>query len=276
MSTILDLLQEWFSAFLDFLPSLGIGLGILLLSWILSRWLSRLVRRSMKRSDRDPELIVLISLLTRYGLLTLGIVVAIEIMTGGALVSLIAGLGIAGFTVGFALQDVAKNFVAGIMLLLQQPFGIGDSVEVSGYAGHVHAITLRTTELRLLDGRFVLIPNADVFTSAVVNLSRADQRRIEITIGVAGDSDLDKVARLALEAIRDIQGLLEDPSPNVAFENFGESTIDFTLYYWIGPDETAVVDARDEGIRALKLTFEREGIVLPYPTMTVLTEQSAQ
>jgi small-conductance mechanosensitive channel len=274
MSPILELLQEWLNGFVDFLPTLGISLGILLLSWILSRWLSRLVRRSMKRSGRDAQLIVLITLLTRWGLLALGIVIAAEIMTGGALASLIAGLGIAGLTIGFALQDVAKNFVAGILLLLQQPFQIGDQIAVAGYEGHVQAITLRTTELLTLDGRFVLIPNADVFTSAVVNYSRARQRRIEITVGVAADSDLDKAARVALQAIGGIPGLLADPSPNVAFDNFGESTIDFTLYYWIQPDETALVDARDEGIRALKLAFEREGVVLPYPTMTVLTGKS--
>jgi small conductance mechanosensitive channel len=273
MTTILEYFQNLANQFLAFLPRLGIGILIVILTWILSRWISRLIRRSMKRAGRDPELIVLLSMLARWGILTLGIVIAAEITAEGALGSLIAGLGIAGFTIGFALQDVAKNFVAGILLLLQQPFEIGDHIEVAGHAGHVRAITLRTTEIRTLDGRFVLVPNGDVFTSAIVNFSRADRRRVELKIGVAVDSDLDQVTRVALGAIVPIDGVTEDPSPRVAFDNFGESTIDFTLHYWIDTSVTDVIVAQDAGVKAIKLTFEGESIVMPYPTRTVLTPQ---
>ncbi len=271
MTTILEYLQNLADQFIAFLPRLGIGILIVILAWILSRWIARLIRRSMKRSGRDPELIVLLTMLARWGILTMGIVLAAEITAEGALGSLIAGLGIAGFTIGFALQDVAKNFVAGILLLLQQPFEIRDLIEVAGYEGHVHAITLRTTEIRTLDGRFVLIPNGDVFTSAIVNNSRAERRRVELKIGVAVDSDLDQVTRVALEAIASIDGVIEDPSPRVAFVNFGESTIDFTLHYWVDTSVTDVILAQDAGVKAIKLAFERESIVLPYPTMTMLT-----
>ena len=273
MSTILEYLQNLANQFLEFLPKLAIGILIVCVAWLLSRWAARLLRRSMKRNGRDPELIVLLSMLTRWGILTLGIVVAAEITAEGALGSLIAGLGIAGFTIGFALQDVAKNFVAGILLLLQQPFEIGDMIEVADYAGHVRAITLRTTEIRALDGRFVLIPNGDVFTSAIINYSRADHRRVELKIGVATDSDLDQVTRVALEALVPIPGLIQNPSPRVAFDNFGESTIDFTLHYWIDTAVTDVIPAQDAGVKAIKLAFEREAIVMPYPTRTLLTHQ---
>ncbi len=272
MPTILDYLQVWLDRFVAFLPTLAIGIGILLLAWIISRWLSRIVRRNMTRGGRDPELIVLISLLTRWGIMTLGIVFAAEVMTEGSLGSLIAGLGIAGFTLGFALQDVAKNFVAGILLLLQQPFEIGDMIEVAGYQGKVLSIALRTTELRTLDGRFVLIPNGDVYTSPVVNFTRASRRRVELNVGVAADSDLDKVTRITLASIAEITGLIEEPSPRVAYDNFGNSTIDFTLYYWVDTAVTDIVDARDAGVKAIKRAFERESIVMPYPTMTVLTD----
>ena len=274
MPTIIDYLQVWLDRFIAFLPTLVIGMGIFLLAWILSRWLSRLVRRNMTRGGRDPELIVLISLLTRWGIMTLGFVIATEVMTEGSLGSLIAGLGIAGFTIGFALQDVAKNFVAGILLLLQQPFAIGDMIEVAGYKGKVQAIALRTTELKTPDGRFVLIPNGDVYTSAVVNFTRSGSRRVELNVGVATDSDLDKVTRVTLASIAEIAGLLEEPSPRVAYDNFGNSTIDFTLYYWVDTAFTDIADARDASVKAIKGAFERESIVMPYPTMTVLTATS--
>jgi len=272
MSTILEYLQVWFDRFIDFLPTLATGLGIFLVAYILSRWLSRLLRKNMTRSGRDPELIVLFDLLTRWGILILGFVIAAEILTGGALGSLIAGLGIAGFTIGFALQDVAKNFLAGILLLLQQPFEIGDTIEVSDYLGTVQAISLRTTELLTSDGRFVLIPNGDVHTSAVVNYTRAKRRRVELKVGVDASSDLDKVARIALATIAEITGVLEDPSSRVAFDNFGDATIDFTLYYWADMEVTDVTSAKDAGIKGLKKAFEREAIVMPYPTLTILTD----
>ncbi|MGD8815506.1 MAG: mechanosensitive ion channel family protein [Anaerolineales bacterium] len=271
MSTILEYLQNLANQFVEFLPKLAVGILIVFVAWILSRWAARLLRRSLKRSGRDPELIVLLSLLTRWGILVAGIIIAAEITSDGALGSLIAGLGIAGFTIGFALQDVAKNFVAGILLLLQQPFEIGDMIEVSDYSGHVQAITLRTTEIRTLDGRFVLIPNGDVFTSAIVNFTRAECRRVELKIGVAVDSDLDQVTRVALEAVAPILGVIEDPSPRVAFDNFGESTIDFAIHYWIDTSITDVIVAQDAGVKAIKIAFEREAIVMPYPTLTLFS-----
>jgi small-conductance mechanosensitive channel len=275
MSPILEYLQTLAAQVAEFLPRLLLGLVIFALAYIISRWTARLVRRSLTRRGHDPELIVLLVLLARWGILIAGIIIAAEVTTEGTLGSLVAGLGIAGFTIGFALQDVAKNFVAGILLLLQQPFELGDSIEVAGYGGEVRAISLRTTELRTWDGRFVLIPNADIFTSPIVNLTRANPRRIELGVGVAADSDLDKVTRITLAAITNLAGVLEEPSPSVVFNAFGESTIDFKLFYWVDMDAAGFNEATDAGIKKLKAAFESEGIELPYPTMTIHTNPSS-
>jgi len=122
----------------------------------------------------------------------------------------------------------------------------------------------------------VLIPNGDVHTSAVVNFTRANRRRVELKVGVDADSDLDKVARVTLATIGEITGVLEDPSPRVAFDNFGDATIDFTLYYWADMEVTDVTSAKDAGIKGLKKTFELEDIVMPYPTLTILTDTKAR
>jgi small-conductance mechanosensitive channel len=225
----------------------------------------------MEMQKRDPEIIVLLEMLTRWGILALGIVLALEQLAPGRFSSLIAGLGIAGFTIGFALQDVVKNFVAGILLLIQQPFDIGDSIEVAGFGGVVLEISLRATEMRTWDGRRVFIPNGDIFVSSIVNFSRALRRRIEIPIGVAPESDLDHVARVTLATIvRKVDGVLDDPAPQVAFSQFGESTIDLKVFYWIDTGEAGVLQAQDEGVRAIKEAFEEQGIVMPYPTQTIL------
>jgi small-conductance mechanosensitive channel len=234
-------------------------------------WAARLVRSAMQRREHDQEIIVLLELLARWGILAFGIVLALEQLAPGRFSSLIAGLGIAGFTIGFALQDVAKNFVAGILLLIQQPFEIGDDIEVAGYTGTVLEISLRATEMRALDGRFVFIPNGDIFVNPIVNFTRAPRRRVEIAAGVSPDSDLDHVARTAMGSLDAVVGILDQPAPRIIFSNFGDSTIDFTLHYWIDTGEAGILKAQDEGVRAIKTAFEREQIEMPYPTHMILT-----
>jgi small conductance mechanosensitive channel len=268
-------LESLQNSLMTFLPRLALGLLVFVIARLLSAWTARLIRRNMERRQRDPELIVLLEMLTRWGILALGIVVALEQIAPGRFSSLIAGLGIAGFTIGFALQDVAKNFIAGLLLLIQQPFDIGDSIEVSGFRGTVLDISLRATELRTLDGLLVLIPNADVFINPIVNFTRDPDRRHDITVGVAPDTDLDRAARVAMDTLLSrVEGILEDPSPQVVFSNFGESTIDFTAYYWINTQATDYLASRDAGIRAIKEAFEQEGIEMPFPTRQILMAKS--
>jgi small-conductance mechanosensitive channel len=256
-----------------FLPRLGLAILVYLAARMISAWVSKILRRSMEQRDHDPELIVLLEMITRWSILALGVVLALEQLAPGRFSSLIAGLGIAGFTIGFAMQDVAKNFVAGILLLIQQPFGIGDSIEVAGYGGTVVDISLRSTDLRTWDGRHVLIPNGDVFVSPIVNFSRGTHRRVKISVGVAYDSDLDKVTRVALDAIKNVPGLLQDPAPSVIFSAFSDSAIEFSAYYWIDTDVASLGIAQDTGIKAIKNSFSRELIEIPYPIQTVITAE---
>jgi small conductance mechanosensitive channel len=268
--------QDLLNQIVDFLPRLGLGIGVFLLAiWLsnlVARW-ARWARRSMEKRDTDPEVVVLFRLLIRWGLRVLGLVIALEMIAPGRFGSLIAGLGVAGFTIGFALQDVAKNFVAGIILLWQQPFEIGHTISVGDYTGTVLGISLRTTEVRTLDGRHVLIPNGDVLTSPIENFTKPDRRRVEILIGISSDSDLDHVSRTALEAIQTITGLLLDPAPMVVFKNFGDFAIQFGLYYWVDTQLVGYLDAQNEGFTQIKKAFEREAIEMPYPIQTVLLKQ---
>jgi small-conductance mechanosensitive channel len=164
-------LQALLDAIVAFLPRLGLALLVYLIARVISSWATRLLRRRLTGQKADEELIILLEMFTRWGIQGLGIVLALEQLAPGRLSALLAGLGIAGVTIGFALQDVAKNFIAGILLLLTQPFEIGDTIEVQGYAGKVLAINLRSTEMRESDGRFVIIPNSDIFISPIINFT---------------------------------------------------------------------------------------------------------
>ena len=261
--------QAMLEAIVAFLPRLGLALLVYLIARVISSWTTRLLRRRLVKQKADEELIILLEMFTRWGIQGLGIVLALEQLAPGRLSTLFAGLGIAGVTIGFALQDVAKNFIAGILLLLTQPFEIGDTIEVQGFVGKVLAINLRSTEMRESDGRFVIIPNSDIFISPIINFTRAPRRRIRLPLGISIDTDLDLASRTFFDAVEEISGVLNDPAPQLILESFNDSVIQSTLLYWIDTAQVDYSEAQTAGARAITYAFKEAGIIMPYPTVEV-------
>ncbi len=259
-------------AFLRFLPKLVASLVIFVVALYAAGLLARMVAAALRRRQIDPELTLLLERMTRWGIIGLGVLMALQ-QVGFNITAFLAGLGVLGVAVGFALQDISRNLVAGILLLLLQPFDIGDAIEVQGYAGIVKDVDLRATSIRTWDGRLVLIPNADVFTSALVNYTKAAKRRIEVQVGVAYGSDLEKVQQVALEAIRQVQGMVEDPEPFVVFHTFGESSVDLTVYFWVDTQAVHPLTAKSQGVKVIHDAFEAAGIDIPFPIRTVFLQQ---
>ncbi len=259
------------------LPRLLAALAMFFGAWYLAGWAARGARRALAARQTDPEISLLLARLTRWSIIGLGAVLALE-QIAFDLTAFLAGLGIVGFAIGFALQDVSKNFIAGVLLLLQQPFDLGDVIEVEGYTGTVTHVSLRATSLRTVDGLLVLIPNADVYMAVIKNLTRTPRRRIELPLGVAYDSDLNLATQTALAALEGLPGLVtDDPAPQAVFQAFGESSIDLAVYFWIDLSQTGYLDAQDAAIKAIKAAFDQAGIEIPFPTLAVLAQnQGAQ
>ena len=266
-------LENLLVSFLRFLPSLIAALVIFVLGLVLAVVVSRILRITLEKREVKPEAVTVVIRLTYISLITLTLVIALQ-QIGFNLTAFLAGLGILGFTVGFAMQDVSKNFVAGLLLLIQQPFNVGDIIEVDAYTGKVLEIDMRATQMRMLDGRIVLIPNGDIFTHALINYSQAKDRRVKIPLGVAGDSDLELVRQTAIDAISELPGLMTDPAPNVVYHTFGEYTIDLSLYFWIDTADTSVMKAKDAAINALNSAFISHSIEMPNPVQTVYLQTS--
>jgi small conductance mechanosensitive channel len=259
-----------------FLPNLVVAILIFLLTLYVAGLAARAVVVAMRRRGLDPELTLLLSRLVRWTLMVLGTIWALSEVnfdiTGFA-----AGLGILGFTVGFALRDIAENFVAGILLLWLQPFDIGDAVIVGGYGGTVTEIQIRATTIRTWDGLLVIVPNAEVYSNAITNYSKVYQRRLEIVVGVGYETDLPQAHNLMIEVVSGMPGVItDDPAPVVVFNEFGESSINATLYFWIKTDETGFFDALDGAIKGVKTAFEGAGINIPYPIRTLYMQQQGQ
>ena len=269
---LLSILEQLLVDFLTILPSLIAALVVFGVGLYLASIIRRVVRRRLERRTKNPQPVILVSQLVYW--LVVIFVAAISLqMVGFNLTAFLAGLGIAGITIGFALQDVTKNFIAGVLMLIQQPFEIGETIEVGGYTGTVLAIDLRATQLHTADGRLVLIPNGEVFVSPITNFSQAKSRRIEISTGVAYENQPEAVRQTAMHAIKAIPGLISDPSPEVWFTNFGSSTFDLTIFFWIDTSQTNVTAAKDAGLEAVKAAFEETKIEMPFPVQTVYLRQ---
>jgi small conductance mechanosensitive channel len=243
----------------EFIPNLIVAIVIFLVTLWVSRLGYNLVQRALKRRGANAEVTLLLARLSQWTILIFGVLWALA-QVKFDITGFVAGLGVVGFTVGFALKDIAENFVAGILLLIQQPFSIGDEVEIKGYAGTVTNIEIRSTTVRTRDGLLVIIPNADVYDNPITNYSKIEQRRISLTIGVAYGSDLQKVADTLQQVAAQLPGVKKDPAPQVVFSEFSGPAIKVTLYFWINVSETSYFVALDAAVKRIKAAFEQEQI----------------
>lgn len=252
-----------------FLPKLVFGLVIFVVGLYAAGVARKAARAYSQRRNLNSELTVLFGRIAYWAVAVLVTVLALE-QVNFNVIAFVTGLGVVGFTIGFALQDIAKNLVAGMLLLLQQPFAIGELIEVKGYSGRVEDITLRATQLRAFDGLLVYIPNADVYTSPLTNLSRVPKRRIELKVGLAYATDLDAAAEVIAAAVAAVPGVVtDDPAPQVVFRNFGDSAIELSLYYWFDTAATNYFTAMDGATRAVTQALRGAGIEIPYPIRSV-------
>ena len=260
-------MQEYFTKlaenFINSIPSIISAILILVVSYYGGVLLRRLLRRVLQRQSADTGVIHLLTKSLKWAIISLGVIAALQIFFD--VTAFLAGLGILGFTIGFALQNIMQNFVSGVILLIQRPFTVGQVVSIAGFDGTVLKIGLRTTEMKTLDGRIVFLPNGDVLAQPIINYTRADMRRIELSIGVAYDSDSDVVRTIILDEIQQVKGYLETPEPLVFFHTFGASSMDLTVFFWADTALVSPLVAKDEALTRIHQSFAQAHIEIPYP-----------
>ena len=250
----------WIQNFLQFLPRLITSLVIFLVTLYFSSVAARAVRRALKLRKTDHELSLLLIRSTKLAIVITGTIIALQ-QVGFDITTFVAGLGIIGFTLGFALQDVSKNLIAGVLLLLQQPFDIGDTVEVGGFAGIITNINLRATEMQTFDGILVLIPNTTVYSKPIKNFNRVEQRCLELPINIAYGSGVQTAEQTVQKALESVPGVIaEDPSPRVVFQNFGEKNIELIAYYWIKVNAAGEWSKAEQAAQTVHLALQKAGI----------------
>jgi small-conductance mechanosensitive channel len=241
-----------------------VGLLVAVSFWVSHRAQGFLRRRVFPRLRLDPGLEFSIARFAHYAVLTLGLLLGLETLhvdlTGLAVVAGILSVGI-----GFGLQNVASNFIAGIILLIERPITVGDYVTVGDTKGIIRAINMRSTEIVTRDNVSIIVPNSEFVSGRVVNWSHGDPRlRLRVAVGVSYSSDVAQVSRVLLEVACATPDVLADPPPEVQFTRFGESSLDFELEVWIADPqhEEPVTSSLHYAIRA---AFLDNGIEIPFP-----------
>ncbi|MEN9562678.1 MAG: hypothetical protein RIR73_922, partial [Chloroflexota bacterium] len=248
-------------------PNVLTALLIFAVSYYAGTWLSRVLNRVLQRQNAEPGISHLLSQILKWTIISLGFITALQRFFN--VTAFLTGLGIIGFTVGFALQNIMQNFVSGVILLVQRPFKVNDDVNLSGHEGTVKKIGLRTTEIRLRNGLLVFLPNADVLAQPIINLSRADGFRIELPVSIPYEADTEEVRAVILNEIRSVPGFLETPAPQVLFHTFGNSSVDLNVQFWINNTDTDHHVAKDMALTKIKRAFEDMGIEVPYPVQVM-------
>jgi small-conductance mechanosensitive channel len=233
--------------------------------WLSSRTKRFLFNRLLANSGLDRSLQYAISQIVANVVLFVGIFVVLE-NTGIHLAALTVFAGAVGVGVGFGLQNIASNFISGLVILAERPITIGDRVEVAGIAGQVQLIRARSTVIRTNDNITMIVPNTKFIDSPVTNWTYGDPRvRFRIPVGVAYGSDINKVQEALLAAGRENPNTLNDPGPSVFLDKFGESSIDFELVVWSSEMSYRPRRYRSDLNFAIEQKFREAGIEIAFP-----------
>lgn len=252
------------------LPGYLMAIAVLLFTRYLARLVRRVVALTAKRALRSQSLQLLFTQVSYVAAWIAGIliacVIAIPTMRLGDVIGL---LGLSSVAISFAFQDIFKNFLAGVLLLLNEPFRLGDQIIVDDYEGTVDEITIRATQIRTYDGERVVIPNALVFTSPVHVLTAFPHRRTDLEIGVDYQTNLPDALQTLYQALLEVEGVLPKPIPEVDVVSFGDSSINLMVRYWTLPQIVHVRQTRSRVIMAVKATCDRANINIPFPIRTL-------
>lgn len=270
-SMLQEKLAGWMSEIILQLPNLIIAILIAILSFFISKYIKKAVVKAAKKFTSNKTLSNLAGNLTAvlFGLVVLFIILTIFNL-GGAVNKILATAGVVGLAVGLALQDPVNNLFSGVSMAVRKLYKIGDLVETNGYFGFITDINLRSTRLRLPSGQDVVIPNKDVIQNPLKNYSSSGMRRIALSCGVSYGDDLDKVESLVKETIASMSNLSPSKPVDVIFTEFGGSSINFTVHYWVTTkDNIDVLVAKSDGIKLIKKAFDKNDIAIPYPITTL-------
>ncbi|MDJ0781059.1 MAG: mechanosensitive ion channel, partial [Desulfosarcinaceae bacterium] len=254
----------------ELLTLYGLKLVAAVVIFIVGRWVAKLLRklieRLMVKSNMDQTLVSFTGNLAYIALLAFVIIAALG-QLGIQTTSFIAVLGAAGLAIGLALQGSLSNFAAGFLMIIFRPFKVGDFIEGAGVAGVVEEIQIFTTQLKTPDNKTIIIPNSSLTADNIVNWSVKGTRRVDLTMGIGYDDDIDQARQIMTDIMAADERILKDPAPQIAVSELADSSVNFTVRPWAAAGDYWGVyfDLTEQ----FKKAFDKAGISIPYPQSDV-------
>jgi small conductance mechanosensitive channel len=226
----------------------------------------------LEKKEIDNTLVKFFESIIFYTLMTV-VVIAAAGQLGINTTSFLTIVGAAGLAVALALKDSLSNFSSGVMLILFRPFRIGDFVTVGGVTGSVLDIALFNTTLNTPDNKREIVPNSSITSNVITNVTANDTRRVDLVIGIGYDDDIKKAKEILLRIIKEEERVLESPQTNIAVSELGDSSVNLVVRPWVKTDD--YWDVYFTLTEKIKLTFDEEGISIPYPQRDIHIYKSA-
>lgn len=270
-SKLLEKLELWLNTFVTMLPNVLVALVVLIIAIIISRSVRGIATKSLYRISSNRTANTIIISLSQITIILIGVFVALGILNlDKTVTSLLAGVGIAGLALGFAFKEAASNFISGVYMAFKSPINEGDLVKYEDIYGNVKRIGLRATTIKTLQGQDVVIPNRLIFENTFTHFTGNGERRIDLNVGISYGDDLQKVEEVTLHAIKKLEFLLPGKPVDLYYHEFGSSSINFTVRYWISfTKETDYLHALSEGIKSIKKAYNENDITITFPIRTL-------
>lgn len=268
---VMGKVEDWITGFIAMMPNLVVAIFVLIIFYVIGKLARRAVSKLLAQVTTNKTITSLLETIISIAVIGIGVFIALSVLQlDGAVTSLLAGAGIIGLALGFAFQDIASNFISGVILSIRHPFGIGDIIQTNDFYGTVEKLNLRNTIMKTTTGQIVYIPNKAVFENPLENFTTTGLRRVDVSCGVSYGDDLEKARNVALKAVDKVENVLSDKGIEFYYDEFGDSSINFKIRFWvsfaINPD---FWQARNDAIIAITKAFNENDIMIPFPIRTL-------
>lgn len=269
--TIADTANELLMSFVERIPYFVAAIVVMIVFWLLSILFKKVVRKILGNRSRHQNLVKVFQRVGGALIFFIGFMIAMVVaIPGFTPAKLIGALGIGSVAIGFAFKDIFQNLLSGILLLLSEPFRIGDQIVSGDYEGTVEDIKIRATTIKTYDGRQVVIPNSDLYTSALTVNTAYKQRRLQIAIGIGYEEDIEAAKAEIIKALNHSDTVSAKSQPSVIATGFGDSTIDLMVRWFIEDGTQAnKVTSIHQVIVEIKKALDAAGVNIPFPIRTL-------
>jgi small conductance mechanosensitive channel len=265
-----DKVLTWYEVVIKSVPNILVSIVVLFCFLFASKMLKKFSYKPFLKLTKNQVLSNLFSSVLSVSVFIIGFFIALEILNlEKTVASILAGAGVLGLALGFAFQEIAANFVAGVLIAFRKPYSIGDTIKIEGFFGQVTEINLRVTKIIDIEGLDVIIPNKDMFTKPFINFTTVPKRKLILDVGVSYSDDLDKVEEVTREALKTTKNIIGN-EVEVYFKEFGDSSINLNARFWINyPNNTSYLEAKHDAVKKLKKAYDANGISIPFPIRTL-------